>query len=489
MNERLRSEIQSMSQERMQQMIDNLQSRPMLKKLFEAYRFNDSKKIDSAELIKAVYMNDGTAYSVLRNRFFKLRKELSELLGNSSFQLQNPAFMTTEEQQYLSFRHAVISGHGKDVIQDLKKFEKHLRQLNIFELWPSCLQLIIYYNQINNQLEDNKKYYYLLQQATEAQYELNRIIAAGRQIYEYNFHRALQDAGAQFEMLKRIALKYKQFPRFSLCYHYLSMYYKMGSNLYTDKSHVTARHLNRVRKLRLKHPNMPIMQFLPEYVEKLNYHILEVQAFYYYNSLKFNKSMDLYEELTILNGVQQSPKNEAQLLNLITISIAAERFDAAMHYINVLEAFFATNNIHDRSAELNVYRLKVEAESFGLVDSSFKEKRRDFLKKFVSTSQNENKADLLSSAILTLLKFNIIRNDYEAAERMLRQQFFQTAPNGGAIKEMFQLLISFLTRTVNLELMHERFVISSIQKIFRENISPTMAIERNWIIRFIEQKK
>lgn len=490
MNDRLSQEIKAMSTDRVRQLHDLMRTKILMRKLFDYYQSADDDELDNESIIHHVYTHEKAEYGVLRNRFFKLRKELLLLLQDLSAEKNFAHEMAKEEVQYYDFRKDIFSGQGAKIIDDLKAYERHLRQLNIFELWPQAINLIIYYHQINNQLDDNKKYYKLLDEALDAQYDMNKVLAAGRKIYEFNYTNSLDKAGPQFELLKRLAHKHKKFPRFSLCQHYLSMYYKMGSKFYVDKIHVTSRHLNAVKSLRNKHPLMPILQFVPDYVSKLNYHLLEVQTFYHYNSLQFKKALAQLEELVSLHQSTKGPKNETQILNLITLSLAASEFEACQRYLDLLQKFYADHRIKGRNDELKVYQSRIELMSLKKLEPTELKVIKDFLKKYVITSQKENRADLLQAATMTLLKVYILQNDLDSARRLLGQRFFESEEFGKPAFQMYSCLLKFSETFYNGQHVNNRIAhrqtISTISEILRLHHNPSIAVERNWIVRWMD---
>ncbi|MFN4123385.1 MAG: hypothetical protein ACK4GL_08790 [Flavobacteriales bacterium] len=490
MNDRLSQEIKVMSEDRFRQLSDLMNSRALMRRLFDYFKNAGEDELDNESIIHHVYANEKAEYAVLRNRFFKLRKELLLLLQEKTNDNTHSHEMALEEIQYYDFRKAIFSGKGAQIIDDLKAYERHLRQLNIFELWPQSINLIIYYHQINNQLDDNKKYYKLLDEALDAQYDMNKVLAAGRKIYEYNYTNSLDKAGTQFELLKRLAHKHKKFPRFSLCQHYLSMYYKMGSKFYVDKIHITSRHLNALKNLRSKHPLMPILQFVPDYVSKLNYHLLEVQTFYHYNSLQFKKALQQLEELVSFHQSSKGPKNETQILNLITLSMAAAEYDTCRQYVDLLQKFYSEHRIKGRNDEIKVYLHRVDLFSLRNLEPNDLKDIKDFLKKYVITSQKENRADLLQAATMTLLKVYIFQKDFESAKRLLGQRFFESEEFGKPACQMYSSLLNFLENMHNNQHVNNRIAqrqtISAISETVKHNHNPAIAVERNWIVRLID---
>lgn len=492
MNKKLLAMLNALNSSEINTLKDKLFAKPMLGRLFEFLIMNQSNTFHTAEAVRFLYPNDATSYATLENRFYKLRKELIAIIPSDKPKVNNNEILTDEEQTYYFYKNEILNGRGNLIIKDFKKFEKKCRSLNLLEIWSDCIQMIIYYNQISNQLAENKVYFKLLNEAIQLQYELNKVVATGRKIYEINYKRALKSANHHFELIKRIALKNKKYPRFSLCYHYLSMYYKIGSGEYTDKTHITVRHLDRLKFIRAKHPMMPILNLTIGYVAKLNFHLVEVQAFYYYNTQKFKKSFDLYEEL-LENDTQftNSPRSEVQLINMITISNAAEEYHAALFFIKELEKFYDYQQVIGRDLEITVRELRVEALSLGQFKSNYSDDPVEFLKKFVATTQKESHDELISDAIFSILHFYLMRLDFHGARRVFRNKMLIDAQGGKELIKIFEKVINSIEDAQMLKLNINQKLKQELVRYFEAKDLPRipiMLIQKRWFVKWFDAK-
>ena len=249
------------------------------------------------DAVKAVYKNDDSvAYNVLENRFFKLRKKISDdinnLAGSERLQLQAEEEAILGECKYL-----ISTGEKKEAMKKLAELEKLCWERNIFELLPAIIDNLIFCNQSFNMIEKNKELYRKMEEANALLYDINRVNTLSRQVYDVFITRGLTHAKPQFNSLKELAEKNKKYPRFIMCYHYMSMYYKASAPEYFKNMQVVSRHLTEFKKLYAVYPQMPMMNYRANYSKHFHFHFNQVTALFHNTRCEFEEAYQCVKKM------------------------------------------------------------------------------------------------------------------------------------------------------------------------------------------------
>ena len=118
-------------------------------KMLQLINFLETSKtaFKTPKAIHVVYSEelDTVEYSKLINRFYKLRQQLIEWLYHYLKKTEN--YSSKEEQSLNFIRYLVNENQFKTALDKALKLEKYCRKLNLFELLPGVLNMIIYARQ------------------------------------------------------------------------------------------------------------------------------------------------------------------------------------------------------------------------------------------------------------------------------------------------------------------------------------------------------
>ena len=108
-----------------------------------------NRNYKNSDAVTFIYIDDKdkNAYSVLENRYFKLRKKIHDELLKATSDTQTGELLT-EEQHILYRNKNLTSATNKEgAYKELVELEKVCWKKNIFELIPDIIDQLIFLNQ------------------------------------------------------------------------------------------------------------------------------------------------------------------------------------------------------------------------------------------------------------------------------------------------------------------------------------------------------
>lgn len=285
------------------------------------------------EVISFLYKDEegNVPFTMLRNRYFKLRKKVIEEMSGSRKESSSGTLLTPEETELYTYREG--NNNPRELVKQLADLEKRCWEKNLFELIPAVLDHMILLAHMLNKLDETPQLHKRMELALDLQHAAGRMLHLGRQVYEVNFRKGTKHAAPLFNEMHRIALKYRQYPRFIIAYHYVSLYYKLGSKDYVDNMQVISRHFKAFHKLSAQHPVVPFLKYSVDYLGKQRWHLAEVKAFYHYNQCEFEEAYVAMKELWGLvwggDPLHRAHLNEALFINMLRIEVATGRYKEA----------------------------------------------------------------------------------------------------------------------------------------------------------------
>lgn len=323
----------------------------------------------SAAAIEAIYAEEKekTAYAVLENRFFKLRKKiLDELESGKNNDVSQ--MHTEEELAFLKAKHLIATENKEAGYRQLTELERICQEKNIFELLPAVIDQLIFCNQSFNRLDNNVPLYEKQKKAIELQADMNRCCMTARRIYEINFTVGMKKAKKELAFLRSLSVRHKGYPRFLLCYHHVSAYYKLGSRDYASETQVLSRHLTAFKKLQSLYPQIPLLTYKVNYAQLQHMHFNNMVMSYHFNRCEFEETYQimhtLAKQMDDENSIFKTHKTEAFYYNLITAQCMTHRYAEAFETVTAFSNYLKANQQTDRLVFANALKARIYTEIY-----------------------------------------------------------------------------------------------------------------------------
>jgi hypothetical protein len=398
-----------------------LKKSPVAIRLTEFLENVQQANFKNTEVVEHIYKNVQANYATLENRYFKLRKKfLDEYLIRKE---THQSF--TEEEKDLAKCLSLLHNNEKDKAYiALQKLERHCWQNNIFELLPRILDQMVFCNQTYNKLNKNKELYKRLETAIYLNSEMAKFNMISRKLYEMYFKNGLPGTKQEFELLNNMANKHPDYPRFSLCYHYLSLYYKISSYDYFENMNVISRHYNKYCELHAKYPEMPMMLYRPNYVYYQNFHFKQISVFIHYNKCEFLEAYSLMKEIYTLinedNSIFSIYKTDSTYINMLSVLLGCKYYEEAMLLIDNYYKFIKDNNLIEKSAYAHSLKLLVFVEAFTETDFKNSEYLLPKLNAYIKLLETEENTQFkLGNALALKARYYFCIKDYSKALNLL----------------------------------------------------------------------
>jgi|GEM_PF-3412301 len=392
MNNFIREEYQRLPQVSREQLRRQFTGSPKMLRLLDL--LEQPKKFGTYEAVHHVYEEDTEAFEVLRNRYFKLRKKLAEVLeqGGGGEAADAGVSLMPLEQEFYRCRTLVQNNHFQEARRRLEKLVSECWERNIFELLPDALNQMLFCNFAMNIFRDNKRVYDQLAEANSLLNSLNEQRLSARRAYEETLLSGYEKARPFVARLKTIALQHKNYPRFELYYQFTA--FTLGTGSRGNDVRVLARHWNRVQELLKKYPDVPAAFYEPHSVEMMQSYLYTAQGFYAFQRGDveechrcFMLSWDIHDRTPGL----RIRRTDSQFVNRIAIEVATGRFREALQTAEQMLEFFKDQREEEKRLKayaemVQVYtyawpQLKPHNAEFllGKLDEYIKVQRRDNL--------------------------------------------------------------------------------------------------------------
>lgn len=306
----------------------------------------------STKAINYIYQSEikTVPYSKLVNRFYKLRQQLMEWLY---LYLKKTDDNSTKEEQTLSFvRYLYRNNQYKDAFERALVLEKHCLSLNLFELLPEILNIIV-----------ETRMYLFEETAGDAFNDGERLLecinleqAWRKMQYYYNqsyYDVLLEDYQKMLANLRKVVAPYKHFPRFEIMYHFIA--FGRGCTVlgYLLKSNnVLMRHLNKLNQLMQRYPDIPLAFLEAQHKKRTLHRLLMLKNIFYFYRNQPTKLRQTLHERAILEKNNPSIKfqeSESTWRTLQFFYIVVGQFAKAQICIQKLQDFHKNQEQEDRT--------------------------------------------------------------------------------------------------------------------------------------------
>ena len=453
-----------------------------------------NRNFNHREAITFLYKEDEASidFTVLRNRYFKLRKKLLEELSSNTKPSPPDDLLTTEETQLYQLRKTLSSNH-RDTLKQLTALEKHCWEQNIFELLPTIIDQMIFCNHALTKVDDNKELHKRYEIALGLQYDMGRVTNLTRQVYEINFKKGIKHAGPQLNEMHRIAIKNKDYPRFMLCYHYVSMYYKLGSKDYLENMQVISRHFTAFKKLSASHPLIPALKYGLNYATLQRYHFSEIRVFYHYNKCEFEEGYRAMKDLWNLvfsgNSIYGGNRTDTLYYNTVRIMTAAGYYNEAFETAEKWLDYLKENN----QAELtrNAYSQMAYAYVEGYpstknANAAFFTRKLD---EHLKALKKEGNTNFFGEALCVRSRLHFINGEYLQAQKLLRTPQVKQSLDDIELYEIFEEMYALPSKKKADLAAHKSILVKKIKGLENTIKKPLAEIQLRWLKRMVDLVK
>jgi hypothetical protein len=404
----------------------------------------------NSEAVSYLYGPISDNYKIAENRYYKLRKKLMESLQIQNMSQPSESLFHRYEIEFKTLQKSIRDGQ---VMKNYSKLETLVNQLwkdNLFELLPEALDTLILANQTFNRLEKNQDLHLSFERALQLHADMFKALNLARKVYEYNFTKGMKAAQVYLSDLKLIATKNKDFDRFRYCYEFASAYYKLGSREYVNAMNIVGRHLNKVWALHNKNPQMPLFNFRVNYEAGQRFHLLEIRAFYLYNTCNFKPSYDTYRQ--ILNEPTNAKSqlglvNETTYINAIRGALASELPKEALDYCRKLEQFQTANQQRKGYNPVSMVYLQLYLDYQIELKDKAPLSLYEQLQNDISFLQQTDNRVFLGDALLLDLKWKIVNGNLTGAENLVDEPILGEALfNDQGLKNLLKEAIQYFKK-------------------------------------------
>lgn len=287
-------------------------------------------------------------FEKLRNRFFKLRKELlssdKQEQTYSTHQVQG----ASEEILFLELREKGRSKYADTALRGLKELAHLCRERNLFELYPQVLREWIYGLLLLNEHHKTKEVLDELEQANALQADWNQMYLFYRQAFY--FHQEQTDSKRFKEILekiKRLSRKHPAWPRFQLAHLYTRITFETVYS--THPPQITGKHIRQTEVLLAKYPDMPVFYYGMAHRTHTEFQLDHYRIMYNFNLGNFEEA---YQSLKnnwsrIEKGLINRPLSENEYRNRIKLELGTGRIQDALNTVKALIHFQKSTGLQE----------------------------------------------------------------------------------------------------------------------------------------------
>jgi hypothetical protein len=430
-------------------LIHRFKDSPTVVRFIDFIKRTDTPNFKTVSAIDSIYKEEKnkTEFRILENRFFKLRKKLADELGQNQ-QVDRTRLQTSEEQRFLDARHLVSSENKELAYKQLVSLEKECWEKNIFELLPSVIDQLIFCNQSFNRFENNKALFLRQEIAIGLLRDINILGMTTRRIYETHFTKGVDHIKKDLQVIRKLATKHREYPRFLLCYYHIAAYYKLGSEERDDAT--ISRHLTAYKKLQRKYPMIPLMQYKANYIQFQHMHFNQMMISWHFSRCEFEEAYLAMKEVWNLivheNSIFRMYKSESSYFNMITSQCMTKRYAEALQTTNDFVTYLKINQQTDKLIIPNVLKAWIYSDVYPVtfkMNSSFLSEQVDEYIRILK--KTDNRMISLDQTMVLKAKLLILEGQYEKAIQVLKDPAAKQYLEVMNLNDVFFRLINILS--------------------------------------------
>lgn len=430
MNQLLQSRYNGLGADEIFQLRHKLADSPRALLLFDLLEKRRDKKINISDAVDFIYKGEKESFETLRNRFFKLRKQVIEYFEDNGAKKTVGGFslLPLEESLYKS-RQLISENHFQLAKTELKQLITECRRLNIFELLPEALSQFIYCNMAMNTLKDDEQLFDELTNSSILLNDLRQAQTSARKVYHCVMTKQYALIPALLRQLRRLAIVRAGFPRFKLLYHFTIAVHTVGIPGFSTRAH--ARHLGALKKLMIKYPGMPAGYYEPNGAALMQFYLLSAEGTHLFIKgdvatcyKYFRESWDIMERTPNL----RVRKSDSYFGNRISIEIAIGRYREALKTAEDLIEFHKEQRQEEKRLKGYAEMAVVYSYAYPLLKCPNPEFLTSQLKSYVSVLR-KNESTMLADGLSTLAIFYFMNGDWKAAKKLMEMPITQEVFN------------------------------------------------------------
>jgi hypothetical protein len=421
MNQVLRERYTALGAEEKQQVKFRLKDSPRALKLISFLEQRKDRKVNTMEVVRFLYADSSDEFSVLRNRFFKLRKQLLEMMeGGEQKSDGGSKELLPLEQKLYHCRKLVSENHFQIARKELKELVAECREQQIFEIYSEAVGQLIYCNLAMNVLKENEKLSDELVLASKLLHDMRVMQSLGRKSYYCVHSREFAKIHVHIRHMRRIAIRRKHYPRFRLFYHFTVITNTAGLPGVSTKA--IARHFTSLKRLMEKHPGTPAGFYEPNWAKIMQFYLHVAEGTHHYMKGNVNACYRLFKEAWEIQDKTPNlriRKSESHFSNRIAIEVATGRFKEALKTAEDLIEF--QKEQHQEEKRLKGYADIAVIYTYAWPTLVCKDTDfiRDKLKQYISVLR-KNDSVQLNDALTIQAVFLFLAGDYRNANKVAK---------------------------------------------------------------------
>jgi len=178
MNRELITWYHSLTPEALQRIQHRYADAPVVSRLLAFLADCKHDHFTTQAAVKALYPDEFATlpFPKLRNRFFKIKKELLTTQPSPGHEIQHAQGLSEQEAEFYTLRKKVRSRNADTAIRGLAKLAVKCKKLNLFEMYPYVLHERLYGLMLMNQLTKTKEVLDELAIANQLQADWNQVL-------------------------------------------------------------------------------------------------------------------------------------------------------------------------------------------------------------------------------------------------------------------------------------------------------------------------
>jgi hypothetical protein len=480
MNQVLQNRFNELGAGELQQLKYRLQASPRALRLLELLDRRRERKINTFDAVDYLYKDTpGETFEILRNRFFKLRKQLLGLMRASETGTKSGVQLLPLEEKLFRCRQLIAENHFQVARNELRELVNECRQQNIFELLPESISQLIYCNMAMNVLKENEKLTDELSAASLLLTDFRQMQVLSRKAYlcmhSRNYKRVLEI----MQQMRRVTIRRSAFPRFKLFYHFVVLNHTSARPGVSTKS--AARHLSSLKNLVAKFPAMPAGYYEPHAAAIMQFYIKIGEGTQNYMKGNtqvcyrlFKEAWEIQERIPNL----RVRRSESHFSNRIAIEVATGRYRDALKTAESLIEFQKEQRQEEK-------RLKGYAEIaviYSYAWPSIKCPDPEFISgqlKAYTAMLKKSGSQAYGDALSTQAIFYFFSKDFKAAKKI------SSIP---AARQVFDLLdLGIYNRVLALNPSAKKAVIGEIKRDCAKQLHAAVSSDRIFSLKRVQQ--
>lgn len=390
-------------------------------------------------IIQYLYKNslNSTPFVVLKNRYYKLRKKLLEILAQESAteasQIDKTPNLFSKEEIFIYevLRTKKYNDTWTVIKERLLDLEKEAWENNRFEMVDLILEAILVRSANINVFPE----YQIIRRKRKSSAilaDLNRLKNFHRELFILRYRYGNKVFIDYMKDIVSITKKYPQYPRFKSISNYFFASYKMDS-LKSSNVKSIAKNIIHLKKHLDQYPNIPLLNDSQNQVEESFTRISYILMNYAYisgNPYDYEKyAIDRLERFSKIAGITLT---EGEFLNVIMAMLHKKNYKAAYSYLSKAKDYYRIHRPKHESILMVVIEARVICYSYPNIKSERTDIILDKLLTWLKQPDSKKSYILYSTMHTDIAKLYLIKKNYKQALRMI-----ETEPSRLIIKEYF----------------------------------------------------